>query len=219
MRAVKPTDGFNLSAFNFHFEKGVIRAQVTSVLYKDPSFSHTWKSTRKAPPHKPPKRTNAYHHNKLCINYAKRKSFTESSVIVLSIQSIVTNCKGIAMEASSQTMNVKRNVNTFSDLTWCLMRKGTCTNNELGEFLVILGIGKRTGHSTLKNAKEKASPTIPLPKYKQYNTTRQSLELQLSKLQLPSGGTTFWLNTIQIGNLFPEEAFKYHRPEREGFLL
>lgn len=38
---------------------------------------------------------------------------------------------------------------------------------------MVSGIGKRTGHSTLKNAKEKASlPTIPHPK-KQYRTTRQ----------------------------------------------
>lgn len=39
---------------------------------------------------------------------------------------------------------------------------------------MVSGIGKRTGHSTLKNAKEKASPTIPLPKYNEavqnYNT-------------------------------------------------
>lgn len=51
-----------------------------------------------------------FNHNKLCIYYAIRKSFTDSSLIVLSIQGIVTNCKGIAMEAFSQTMNVKRNV-------------------------------------------------------------------------------------------------------------
>lgn len=40
---------------------------------------------------------------------------------------------------------------------------------------MVSGIGKRTGHSTLKNAKEKASlPTIPLPLYnatiQDYNT-------------------------------------------------
>jgi hypothetical protein len=29
----------------------------------------------------------------------------------------------------------------------------TVTYNELGEFLMVLSIGKRTGHSTLKNAK------------------------------------------------------------------
>lgn len=48
-----------------------------------------------------------FNHNKLCIYYAIRKSFTDSSLIVLSIQGIVTNCKGIAMEVFSQTMNVK----------------------------------------------------------------------------------------------------------------
>lgn len=42
------------------------------------------------------------------------------------------------------------------------MRKETCTYNELGEFLMVSGIGKRTGHSTLKNAKEKPlSPQYP----------------------------------------------------------
>lgn len=42
------------------------------------------------------------------------------------------------------------------------MRKETCTYNELAEFLMVSGFGKRTGHTTLKNAKEKASlPKIP----------------------------------------------------------
>lgn len=97
-----------------------------------------------------------FNHNKLCIYYAVRKSFTDSSLIVLSIQGIVTNCKGIAMEAFCQTMNVKDNVNTFSDLTWCSLRKETWTYNELGEFLMVSGIGKRTGHSTLKKCKGKS---------------------------------------------------------------
>lgn len=78
-------------------KRGVIRAEVISVLYKAPSFSHTWKSTRKAPHTSPQKEQmhtkTVFNHNKLCIYYAIRKSFTDSSLIVLSIQGIVTNCK------------------------------------------------------------------------------------------------------------------------------
>lgn len=133
-----------------------------------------------------------FNHNKLCIYYAIRKSFTDSSLIVLSIQGMVTNCKGIAMEAFSQTMNVKEKCDTFSDLTWCSMRKETCTYNELGEFLMVSGIGKRTGHSTLKNAKEKASlPTIPHPNEAVQNyKTITALQYCLGK------DTTVWLSTI-----------------------
>lgn len=116
-------------------------------------------------------------HNKLCIYYAIRKSFTDSSLIVLSIQGIVTNCKGIAMEAFSQTMNVKRN-ETFSDLTWCSMRKETCTYNELGEFLMVSGIGKRTGHSTLKNAKEKSLSSHNTPSKEAVQNYKTMLALQ-----------------------------------------
>ena len=145
-----------------HSSPGHIRALQSSKLLT------YLKKHKKKLPHTSPKREQmhtktVFNHNKLCIYYAIRKSFTDSSLIVLSIQGIVTNCKGIAMKASCQTMNVKRNVNTFSDLTWCSMRKETCTYNELGEFLMVLGIGKRTGHSTLKNAKEKASPHNTLP--------------------------------------------------------
>lgn len=49
-----------LICLQFPLSKDHNRAQVTSVLYKAPSFIHTWKSTRKAPPQSPPKRTNAY---------------------------------------------------------------------------------------------------------------------------------------------------------------
>lgn len=87
---------------------------------------------------------------------------------------MVTNCKGLAMEASSQTMNVKENVNTFSDLTWCSMRKKTCTYNELGEFLMVSGIGKRTGHSTLKKCKGKSlSPHKARPQIQRSSTQLQ----------------------------------------------
>lgn len=94
------------------------------------------------------------------------------------------------------------------------MRKETCTYNELGEFLMVSGIGKRTGHSTLKNAKEKASlPTIPLQK-KQYKTTRQlwHYNTALVRTQLYD-----WVQFIKDCSYFPEEAFKYRKPEREGF--
>jgi len=105
------------------------------------------------------------------------------------------------MEVFSQTMNVKRNVSTLSDLTWCSMRKETCTNNELGEFLMVSGIGKRTGHRTLKNAKEKATPHNT-PPMMQYRTTRTLLALQYSNKDT----TCIITNTTQrdLRN-FPEE--------------
>lgn len=45
---------------------------------------------------------------------------------------------------------------------------------------MVSGIGKRTGHSTLKNAKEKASPHNT-PSKKQYTTTVMALQYCLSK--------------------------------------
>lgn len=106
-----------------------------------------------------------FNHNKLCIYYAIRKSFTDSSLIVLSIQSIVTNCKGIAMEIFSQTMNVKRNVNTFSDLTWRSMRKESCTLNELGEFLMarVLERAQDTAHWKMQRKRASLPPQYPCP--------------------------------------------------------
>ena len=98
------------------------------------------------------------------------------------------------------------------------MCKGTCTNNELGEFLVILGIGKRTGHSTLKNAKEKASPHNTLPQIQAVQHYKTITGITVSKYNCLQRNNCLSINTIQSGNLFPEEAFKYHRPEREGFL-
>lgn len=53
---------------------------------------------------------------------------------------------------------------------------------------MVSGIGKRTGHSTLKNAKEKASlPQYPSPYtvQQQYRTTTQTLALQQVEKQLP----------------------------------
>lgn len=168
-------DGFNLSAFNFHFEKDVIRAQVTSVLYKAPSFSHTWKSTRKAPPHTQAPQKNkcipktVFNHNKLCIYYAnwENKSFTDSSLIVFSIQGMVTNCKGICngQHLARQWMLKREMWQHWSDLTWCSMRKETCTNNELGEFLMISGYWKahRTQHTEKCKGKKASLPTIDPP--------------------------------------------------------
>lgn len=172
-----------------------------------PSSSHTWKSTRKAPhtsPQKEQMHSKNCNHNKLSIYYAKIKSFTDSS-LVLSIQGTATNCKGIAMEASSQTMNVNVNVNTFSELTWRSMRKETCTNNELGEFLMVLGIGKHTGHSTLKNAKGKAFSPRTLPNTNIYRAIGQILVLQ--KLS-----TTSTEGLIHFIKELPHYVFEYHRP-------
>lgn len=137
------------------------------------------KAQEKLPPHTSPQKEQmhtktVFNHNKLCIYYAIRKSFTDSSLIVLSIQSLVTNCKGIAMEEFSQTMNVKEKCDTFSDLTWCSMRKETCTYNELGEFLMVSGYWKahRTQHTEKMQRKKSLSPHNTHPK-KQYRTTRQ----------------------------------------------
>lgn len=131
-----------------------------------PSSSQTWKSTRKASPHKPlPKEQmhtkTVFNHNKLCIYYAKIKSFTDSLLIVLSIQGTATNCKGIAMKASSKTMNVR--INEHSELTWRSMCKETCTYNELGEFLMVLGIESTQDTAHWKTAKKNRSllPTRP----------------------------------------------------------
>lgn len=66
-------------------------------------------------------------------------------------------------------MDVKDNVGTVSELTWCSMRKESWTYNELEDFPDDLGIGKRTGHSTLKNAKKKASPTFTPPQVQTQN--------------------------------------------------
>lgn len=127
------------------------------------------KKHKKSSPQKPPKRTNAYQN---CIQsqqamhlLCNKKSFTDSSLIVLGIQGIATNCKGTAMEVFSQTMNVKRNVNTFSGLTWSSMRKETCTYNELGEFLRswVLESAQDTAHWKIQ--RKKPLPTISIPRY------------------------------------------------------
>lgn len=95
------------------------------------------KAQEKLPHTSPPKEQmhtkTVFNHNKLCIYYAVRKSFTDSSLIVLSIQGMVTNCKGIAMKEFSRTMNVKRNVTHLVTLRDASMRKETCTYNELEE--------------------------------------------------------------------------------------
>lgn len=134
------------------------------------------KAQEKLPHTSPPKEQmhtkTVFNHNKLCIYYAVRKSFTDSSLIVLSIQGMVTNCKGIAMKEFSRTMNVKRNVTHLVTLRDASMRKETCTYNELEEsswWSRVLESAQDTAH--WKNAKEKASlPTIPLQ--------RSSTELQ-----------------------------------------
>lgn len=142
-----------------------------------------------------------FNHNKLCIYYAIRKSFTDSSLIVLSIQSIVTNCKGIAMEEFSQTMNVKEKCDTFSDLTWCSMRKETCTYNELGEFLMVSGYWKahRTQHTEKMQRKKPLPPQYPSKAVQNYKTS-MALQYCLSK------DTAVWLNTIHKDELISRRS-------------
>lgn len=137
--------------------------QVTSVLYISPSLIHTWKKHKKASPAQPQKNKcipTVFNHTKLCIYYARRKSFTDSWLTVLPKQDIVTNCKGIAMRLLARQWKLKHD--TSDDLTWCF---------DAQEKLYIqwvrvpdgLGYWKHTGHTTLKNAKEKAFPNSNPP--------------------------------------------------------
>ena len=72
--------------------------------------------------------------------------------------------------------------------------------------------------------KEKASPTIPLPKYNEavqnYNTIT-GITVATSTTAFLEKDNWMTMNTLQIQfnfNHFPEEAFKYRRPQREGSL-
>lgn len=135
------------------------KMQVTSVLYISPSFIHTWKKHKKASPTQPQKNKcipTVFNHTKLCIYYAIRKSFTDSWLTVLPKQDIVTNCKGIAMRHLARQWKLKH-MTLQMTLRDALMRKESCTYNEL-RVPDGLGYWKHTGHTTLKNAKEKAFP-------------------------------------------------------------
>jgi len=71
------------------------------------------------------------------------------------------------------------------------MRKETWTYNELGEFLMALGIGKRTGHGTLKKCKGKSLPTIPPKQYKQLQDNKRFT-------MLPYRGHWIWIHFEEL---------------------
>lgn len=144
------------------------KMQVTSVLYISPSFIHTWKKHKKASPTQPQKNKcipTVFNHTKLCIYYAIRKSFTDSWLTVLPKQDIVTNCKGIAMRHLARQWKLKH-MTLQMTLRDALMRKESCTYNEL-EFLMVLDLkAHRTHHTEKCKGKGLSQQQPPLPQWK-----------------------------------------------------
>lgn len=113
-------NGFNLSAFNFPFEK--CRSHPCST-YLQALFTPE-KSTKKASPTQPQKNKcipTVFNHTKLCIYYAIRKSFTDSWLTALPEQDIVTNCKGIAMRHLARQWKLKKHDTSDGPyvMLWC----------------------------------------------------------------------------------------------------